>query len=143
MNITRITIGRLYNLGNYEHVRYDLTVDLQDGDSASVAVVGMEKILAGLKPDRVTKSKAYIDREQRIIDEAKMMPLAEFERRHGNPVGGPAEYIKRLEDSLAFSKAERAKADQKCAKARSLFDDLAGASQWKDAKLDWDQCDDL
>ena len=43
MNITKITIGRLYNLGNYEHVRHDLTVEVKDGESAATAITGMEK----------------------------------------------------------------------------------------------------
>ena len=31
MKITKITVGRLHNLGNYEHVRYELTVEVPEG----------------------------------------------------------------------------------------------------------------
>lgn len=30
MNVTKITIGRLFNLGSYEHVRYELTVEIRE-----------------------------------------------------------------------------------------------------------------
>jgi hypothetical protein len=45
--------------------------------------------------------------------------------------------IARFEESLTESKEERDAAEQRAKKARELFDDLGGASEWKDAKLDW------
>lgn len=141
--ITRISVGRVYNLGNYEHVRYELTVDVPESGSATEAIVGIEKLLAGLKPDRITKSHEDIAREQRVIDEAKMMPLAEFERRHGTPVGGPLAYIKRLEESIEIEKKRRVESDARFKRCRELFNDIGGASKWTDAKWDWDQGDDV
>jgi hypothetical protein len=41
MNITKITIGRLYNLGSYEHVRYELTAEVPQGESPATAIIGM------------------------------------------------------------------------------------------------------
>jgi hypothetical protein len=29
--VVRVGIGRLYNLGNYEHIRYDLTIEIPEG----------------------------------------------------------------------------------------------------------------
>lgn len=140
--VSRIAVGRVYNLGNYEHIRYELTVDVPENASASEAIVGVEKLLAGLKPDRVTKSARDILRDEKLIEDLKVMPLAEFERRHGSPVGGPAEYIKRLEESVADDKRKRTEADALYKSVRNAFDDIGGASQLKDAKWDWDQGDD-
>ena len=57
MNVSKITIGRLYNLGNYEHIRYEVSVDLENEDDATKAMVGLEKVIAGLAPIRGVKCK--------------------------------------------------------------------------------------
>lgn len=38
MHVSKITIGRLFNLGNYEHVRYEIAADLQPGENPREAV---------------------------------------------------------------------------------------------------------
>ena len=136
--ISRISIGRVYNLGNYEHVRYELTVDVPEGESAAAAVIGMERIVEGLRPDRSSPSAADLERSQFAIDEAKKMSAAAFERQHGNPVGGPDAYIARMQESLDKANADRAASQARQRRARRLFDDLAGAETFKDAKLSWD-----
>lgn len=139
VNISRISIGRVYNLGNYEHIRYELTVDVKEGESAAAAFAAVENIIAGLKPDRISKSNEELWRERKVIEQAKQMPLAEFQRRHGDPVGGPAAYIQRLEQSLAESEKQARESHDRAKTVRRLFDDLGGASQWKGAKLDWEE----
>jgi hypothetical protein len=48
--VSKVTIGRLHNLGNYEHVRYEVTVEVSPyGDAASV-IARLEKLLARLSP---------------------------------------------------------------------------------------------
>ena len=136
--ISRITVGRVYNLGNYEHVRYELCVDVPDGQSASTAIVGIERIIEGLRPDRTSKSKQELEREAKRIEELGAMPLAEFQRRHGEVAGGPMAYIERCRESLAEETAKSERVASMAATARKLFDDLGGAEQWKDAKLAWD-----
>lgn len=48
--ISRITIGRLHNLGNYEHVRYEVTVELPAGTSPASVMRELEDTLATLEP---------------------------------------------------------------------------------------------
>ena len=50
MNITKITIGRLYNLGSYEHIRYELTCEIPSGESPATALIGLEKLIGALNP---------------------------------------------------------------------------------------------
>lgn len=140
MSITKITIGRLYNLGNYEHVRYELTIEVPDGASAANAVVGMEKILAGLKPlkNMAISSESEIKRLAAEIEEMKRMPAVEWERRYSHCHGTPTEVIERYQQSLEEQKTKRQQAIERARMARILFDDLGGAANWKDAKLDWD-----
>lgn len=139
MNITKITIGRLYNLGNYEHVRYEITTEIKDGESAATAIKGMESVLAGLSPLEKAGivSQQEITRRMREIEEMKKIPVAEWERRYGHCAGTPSEVIQRYEESLEEDVSKRDIALKRAREARELFDDLGGASAWKDAKLNW------
>jgi hypothetical protein len=144
MNVTKITIGRLYNLGNYEHVRYDLTVEVKDGESAATAILGMEKILAGLAPlkNACIKSAGELQRLANEVEEMKTMPVVDWERRYGHCKGSAAEVIDRYQKSLEEEAIKSQAAIDRARKARKLLDDLGGAAQWKDAKLDWDDYND-
>jgi len=145
MNISKITIGRLYNLGSYEHVRYELTAEIQQGESASDCVVGMEKILAGLAPlkNACINTEPEIAHKTKEIQDMKTMPVVDWQRRYGRCTGTAAEVIARYEESLREEIEKREKALARAKRARQLFDDLGGASKWKDAKLDWQDDDDF
>lgn len=145
MNISKITIGRLYNLGSYEHVRYELTVEIHASESPSEAILGLEHILEALNPKTSTHSRAELERQERDI--AGMHELysnsgpEEFVRRHGHFAGTPEEYIARCETLHAENAAQRDAWEARSAKARKMLDDLGGAAKWKDAKLDWEDND--
>jgi hypothetical protein len=139
MKINKITIGRLYNLGNYEHIRYDLTVELKDDESAATAVLGLEKILAGLKPDKYIKSEIELEREAAKIERMKKMTAEEWDNEHRYSQGSREEITRRYEAALEEEKRKRAETIARGEKARELFDDLGGASQWKDAKMEWEE----
>lgn len=144
MRIAKITIGRLYNLGSYEHVRYELTAEVPEGDSPSTAILGMEKILAALSPQTSTHSRGELDRELNHLLEMRnrlALPEDEFRQHYGHFVGTPAEYYKRCEESHADNVRKRDAWEARSDKARKLLEDLGGAANWKDAKLDW-ECDD-
>lgn len=147
MNITKITIGRLYNLGSYEHIRYELTAEVPQGESPATCIIGMEKIIEALSPKTATHSRGELAREKRQVEE-KHRKLSEegpeeFQRHYGHFVGTPEEYIGRCEQSHAENVARRDAWEARSAKARKLLEDLGGAANWKDAKLDWENDDDF
>jgi hypothetical protein len=143
MKITKITIVRLYNLGNYEHVRYELTAEIPEGKSATVAVLGMEKILAGMKPVRTLCVDSEHEIKRMHAEVLKMEGLSPdlWQRDYGHCVGTREEVIERYRSSYNKAVEKREKALALASRARVLFDDLGGASEWKDAKLDWDDAD--
>lgn len=147
MNITKITIGRLYNLGSYEHVRYELTAEVREGESPATAILGMERILAALSPKTHTHSRSELEREKLLIERMRLKLSdegpEEFRRCHGGFVGTPEEYIERCEQSHAENVAARDAWEARSAKARKLLEDLGGAANWKDAKLDWENDGDF
>lgn len=143
MNITKITIGRLYNLGSYEHIRYELTAEVPQGESPATCIIGMEKILAGLSPKTHTHTRTELEREKHNVEEMRHLLAGkgeeEFRRRHGYSfVGTPEEYIARCEESHLKNVAERDAWEARSEKARKLLEDLGGAANFKDAKLDWE-----
>lgn len=143
MNITKITIGRLYNLGSYEHIRYELTVEVPQGESPATAITGMEKILAGLAPlkNACIKSADELERMARAVEAMKTMPAVEWDRHYRGYEGTPTEIIERHQKSLEEDSVKSKAAIDRAKHARKLFDDLGGAANWKDAKLDWENDD--
>ena len=147
VNVTKITIGRLYNLGSYEHIRYELTVEVSQGESPATALLGMEKILTALNPKTATLTRAELEREKHRLEELhkKLSDDGpdEFRRCHGHFVGTPEEYIERCEQSHAENVARRDAWEAMSEKARKMLEDLGGAANWRDAKLDWEDYGDL
>lgn len=146
--ITRITIGRLYNLGSYEHVRYELALEIPDGQSASAAVDGAERIFSALSPKEPgsVQTEITIQHEARRVQDMKdrlAKDPEDFERYYRGYVGTPEEYINRCEQSLNESIAKREAWKARSKKARELLDDLGGASKWHDAKLEWEDDDNF
>ena len=144
MKINKITIGRLYNLGNYEHVRYELTCEVPADGNSETAIIGMERILSAMKPLKLLnlKSAAELQRLAQEVESMKTMPAVEWERRYGHCIGTPTEVVERYQKSLEEETVKTHTATERAKKSRQMFDDLGGASQWKDAKLDWDDYSD-
>lgn len=50
--ISRVTIARLHNLGNFEHIRYEVTVELPPGTSPSSVFKELDALLTDVEPKR-------------------------------------------------------------------------------------------
>lgn len=126
--VTRITIGRLYNLGNYEHVRYEIAADVGDRGDACAVFTRLTRIIEALKPARFMNS---MDGLQRRIDGLRSKIAAE-----------PDESERRvLEDNIKESLSQIARQlrwEQRRQAAIQALEDLGGSSKEIDAKLFWD-----
>jgi hypothetical protein len=145
MRVSKITIGRLYNLGSYEHVRYEISVEVPEGESADAAFKGLAKILNGLKPlsKLGIKSQEELERSAAEIERMRTMPVVDWERQYGHCKGTAMEVIERYQKAHDEEQAKTDAARERFDKARDLLDDLGGAAVWKDAKLDWDNDNDI
>ena len=143
MKTTKLTIARLFNLGSYEHIRYEVTVELGEGDSAEKAIIGLEKALECLKPERsqCVQTRSDLRREAARIAgmKAKLVEVGEeeFRRQTGHFVGSPVEYLARVEAHHIEECGKRIAYEQRCAKARALLDNLGASEKFTDHKLDW------
>lgn len=120
--VTRIAIGRLHNLGNYEHIRYDITVDLTNGENPGLIIHRLERLLGALAP---IKADWEYNRAKEI--------LADPERQKDEPARNLEIYQQRV------TKHEKAVARRE--RALILFGALGGASEFTDAKLKWEDDD--
>jgi len=146
---SKITIARLFNLGSYEHVRYEITVDLEAKDSAEKALIRLEQIMEALKPESkaCVSTEGELEREKRRVDEMiqELIKNGEdaFRQRHGHYEGTALEYIARCQKCYQENLLKRTYYEDRAKQARAALDNLGGDSKWKDAKLDWqnDQSD--
>lgn len=137
MYITKITIGRLYNLGSYEHVRYELTAEIPAGQSPATAIIGMENILGALNPKRPhgVPSESDIRNLESSLAATREATDEQVRRSYGKSKYGR---ILSLHHSIAEGKSALARWNERQVKARLLLEDLGGAANYKDAKEDWD-----
>jgi hypothetical protein len=137
----QITISRLYNLGSYEHVKYEIAAEVPKSVKPSDFFIGLEKILKGLDP-RGGVPDYEIEREDRrvseMLSERNKIGDEEFRRKHGFFEGTPLEYIARLAKSVEENKEKRDKYKERHRMAREALDNIGGEAKWKDAKLDWE-----
>lgn len=118
--VSRITIGRLHNLGNYEHVRYEISVDVPPGNAPSAVLHELEKVLADLKP-RSPVTAFDVQNARKGLADPDSAHNHDYYRRQ----------IARHEEWQQTRDA-----------ALKRFEQLGGSSVFTDAKERWDD-DDL
>ena len=141
MNISKITIGRLYNLGSYEHIRYELTCEIPSGESPATAIIGMEKIIGALNPKMPCGCISEDDEKRKLLEVEAMKALDDDTFKDRYLWSGKvtrSEYMKRTFDELDESISKRKQWKARVAKARKLLEDVGGAANWRDAKLEWE-----
>ena len=120
--VSRITVGRLHNLGNYEHVRYEIAVDVPEGASAMQTLSNVERVLAGLDP-----KPAVSEYDLQRASAALAKPVEDWSDWERDNVTAYRNYI---------AKNEAWRAEQKL--AREALDDIGGTSVYTDAKDKWE-----
>jgi len=124
-NVSRITISRLHNLGNYEHTKYEISIEVSEGASVSQVLSNAERILEGLNP----KSPVQ---DWELEQAHRVLALTEEQREVYDSDNLPA-YRNIVE------KYDNWRAEQKL--ALQALDDIGGTSVYTDAKSKWE--DDL
>lgn len=133
--ITRLTVGRLYNLGNYEHVRYELTVDIGEGRSAALALRNIMRVLKAANPKSPVASYDLESARKKLEDPQSW---------HKN-VADPKERKKLIKEMVRSAKELVRSWDAWVARrkaAERLLDDIGASKVHKDAKLTWGDDDD-
>lgn len=128
--VTRLTIGRLYNLGNYEHVRYEITVEIGEGRSATLALRNTMKVLRTANPKSPVSAFDYESAVKRLADpeawHKNIEPICERKKLIKEMVAEAKKTVKRQDDWTMRRKA-----------AELMLDDIGAVRVFKDAKLSW------
>jgi hypothetical protein len=152
MKVSKITVSRLYNLGNYEHVRYELSSDVTEQESASQAFMNMVGILAAMKPVKFPRGEAS---EADYVRGLLAEPEKNFAQQDfcDQPVLDPETgKVKIDEEALERAKERLAEYEKAIAeynahitkreKAIAALDDLGGTTIQTDAKRNWNNDDE-
>jgi hypothetical protein len=140
MKITTIKIARLHNLGNYEHVRYELSAEIGPSESATQCVIGLENILNDLdpKPPADVKSSSELSQGKLRLERITSLPPEEFDTEFGFDRGDRDDYIKRLEEDMANAIQKRLEWEKRRETALQMLDNIGGTTKWTDCKQQWE-----
>lgn len=119
--ITNITVARLYNVGNYEHIRFEISAEVPKGGNAKQTLLDMGGILAQLKP--IKKPYNY-DTAKEVLQKLPEQ-LSEAEK-------GLLDEFRTIVGEYETARALRLVALDK-------LDDVGGSSKATDAKANWDE----
>lgn len=122
--LSKITVGRVYNLGNYEHIRFDLTFDVPDGANPLDVLKAAVKAIAILKPLKTPTEVAYAEGKLKM----NAASLSTYDLEHLSEYKAT---VKRHEELVARHNA-----------SLKLFESLGGITTFKDAKANWEDEDD-
>lgn len=143
MKVSKITLARLYNLGNYEHARLEISIDIGESDSPKDAIRKLNSVLTAANPKRPAGVQD-VDGIERDIARLERLKAAlaydveAFKREAGHFVGTPSEYIERLESELIEAKKAREEWLASRKQALAELDALNGVCETVQAKRNWD-----
>lgn len=120
--VSRISIGRLCNLGNYEHIRYEVTVEIPEGADVTKTLITIETALNTLAV-RPPDGWAY-----RHAVETLAKPRGEWTSIDLQNEASHRVNVKRMEDWKAKQEY-----------ARALLGDFSLSSEFTDHKEKWEE----
>ena len=122
--VTSISVGATYNLGNYENVRFDLSVEVGPGESATAAFQELRYIIASLRPTRQPDcADSFAAADKKLVEER-----SNWEKEH----------FQEWADRMAAFHSKKVRRSE----AIAMLDTLGGNRQHRDAKQDWETEDD-
>lgn len=132
--ISRITIARLHNLGNYEHVRYEVTVELPPGTSPASVLHTLDRLVAELEPHGpYSKSEVYLAQRKVSQPEPKLTDFSDW----GSPTERLDEALRERHRAVQLLKHYDEWRQRRDA-AQRRFDEFGGTRVYTDAKDRWD-----
>lgn len=122
--VSRLTVSRLYNMGNYEHTRYEVSVEVPEGADASEAMRRLKDILWSLRPVKTGDTYSMLRAREALARQAAGEDLDKYDQ---DQLDTYREMVRRSEAGHARVSA-----------AIAALKDLGGVSEFKDAKEKWD-----
>lgn len=124
--VTHVAVSRLYNLGNYQNIKFDLSAEIPAGASAQETFRRLNLILQDLAPFK--KFEGYEVKRLEDLRKKTRDELSQFEKDQ-------IEELQSKESDFNTRRARRTAALQ-------AIDDIGGAALFQDAKSEWSHDDD-
>ena len=124
--LSRFTVARLYNLGNYEHVRYELTVEVPPDRSAKEAFMATLQLLHSATPHPPCTKREFEEAMKALAKPAEQ--LEKYEAENLNL------YKKRVEARAAWEENRKL--------ALEALDKLGGKVEYREGEHNWPEYGD-
>lgn len=133
--ITRLTVGRLFNLGHYEHVRYEIAVEVPECADPVKAMSDLCSTLESLNP-KPPHDKVSIDQAKNFLkDPTAPSWIGEDEAKQ--------DYIQKEIQNAQETISEMETWKDRRRHAMAAWAKAGGSQLFTDAKVLWDDdCDD-
>lgn len=118
--VTSIAVSRLYNLGNYQNVKYDIAAEVPLGGSAKDTLLELLYILQMMKPSH----RPSCWEETKAAEKKLPTELTEREKMH----------LQEWQEECGAYRRHCVERDE----AVASLDSLGGSSHAKDARKSWD-----
>lgn len=122
MTVNRITIGRVHNLGNYEHVRFEISVNLTEEDQPGACLAEIYDLLEDLDP-----TPPVSDYDYQRAKAALGRPDEEWEEWERGNLEHYQNTVNRFEEHRTRRRS-----------AVEQLNQLKGTARYRDAKDDWE-----
>lgn len=133
--VTRLTLGRVYNLGNYENLRVEVQVEVPTGSSATAAFVTVERLLSELGESCPVEEYDYnAAMERAALTDEEWKGKFGAERWEAEKLAAIGEF-REIADPMHLWKLLQER-------ARNMLDKLNATYTGKDHKLDWENYED-
>lgn len=121
--VSSISVSRLYNLGNYQNVKYDLTCEVPRGASAEATLLEIVRIIRALGPIRSPECLPQLESAR----EKSLTERSEYQKAH-------------FHEWLAEETSHRMKLNARMRAVHDL-DRLGGVATYTDHKMSWQDDD--
>lgn len=121
--ISKICVSRLHNLGNYEHVRYEITADVSPSDDPTLILQRLEAVVDGLQ-----KRTGFSDYEIEQARSVLSKPASELSEREISRLPHYQSTIEKYDAALRIRE-----------EASNYLREIGGSYEFTDSKDSWDQ----
>jgi len=120
--VKSIEISRLFNVGDNEHVKYSIGVDVAGTESAEKVFENLEHVIEALRPI----GEEWAINLKRLSDQAQAPDLSDL-------------YRQKLEQELVMETKKFAFVAQRREKALRTLNELGGTVTWVDSKREYEE----
>jgi len=118
--ISSITVGRVYNLGNYENINYKITAEIPEGNNTADVFTQLEQVLEGLNPNNpvgnweIQRANELLSKPAKELNSYEIEGLENAKERLKRFEAWKGNHVKALELLKSFGGSSKTKLNDHC-----------------------------